>query len=132
MSKLNSSVLKAKSMQKFSVKIKANSTFLQITSKKILNLNLNGTNTFSVKQNLQNYSTEHTVYRWSVIRGHRVTLGFCNYKVCQNHIYYNENLFRSIELYKKTLILFVFRIIFKKLQLLAKNRFWLPQKQAKK
>ena len=41
----------------------------------------------------------------------------------QNYIYHNENLFRITDLYKKTSILFVFRDIFTKLQLLAKNHF---------
>ena len=53
-------------------------------------------------------------------------------KMPKNHIYHNENLFRITELYKKTSILFVFRAIFTKLQLLGKNRIWLPQKAAKK
>ena len=69
--------------------------------------------------------------KWTPIRGHRGTLGFCNYKVFQKYINYNENLFRTIELYKDCSILFVFRVIFTDLQLLGKNRFWLPQKQAK-
>ena len=62
--------------------------------------------------------------RWLTICGYLRYSRFCNYEVFQNHIYYNENLFRMTDLTKKTSIIFVFRAIFTKLQLLAKNRFW--------
>ena len=70
--------------------------------------------------------------RWLTICGHSVNSRFCNYKVLQNHIYYNENLFRTTELTKDSSIIFAFRAILTNLQLLAKNHIWLPQKQAKK
>ena len=69
---------------------------------------------------------------WVTICGHFGYFRFCNYKVFQNYIYHNENLFRTTELYKECSIIFVFRLIFTNLQLLARNHISLPQKQVKK
>ena len=92
---------------------------------KALHLNYVPFKYFWEKKRWNDWQTSHSFHSgtWLTICGHSVNMGFCNYKVFQNHIYYNKNLFRITELYKDSSILFVFRAILTKLQLLGKNHF---------